>query len=292
LKDFLVGRSRIRFYGWASLVTQILIVVTGGAVRLTGSGLGCPTWPECKPGSLVNVPELGIHGFIEFANRLLTFVLLIVAILTFLTVLLLDKGERKGKFWTSLALGLGIFAQAVIGGITVLTGLNSWVVGAHFVVSAALIVIATILLWHCYATKTVATSGLTRLASLALFPVGMVSIVLGVIVTGAGPHAGDSNTPRNGLDIDILAHLHSYPGYLMLILVVLQIILLKRNQMRIRTSIFLLITLIFQALIGITQTRLGLPIELVALHMFGAAVLCSLITWQQLYRGIWRSANA
>lgn len=292
MKDFLVGKQRVRFYGWASLVSQILIVVTGGAVRLTGSGLGCPTWPECKPGSLTNVPELGIHGFIEFANRLLTFILLIVALLTFITVLQLSKAERKGKFWSSLSLGLGIVAQAVIGGITVLTGLNSWVVGSHFIVSAALIVIATILLWHCYGTKSVVVTDLTKLITASLFPIGMLSIVLGVIVTGAGPHAGDQDTPRNGLNIDLFAHLHSYPGYAMLGLVLLQIVLLKRTNMKTKTSFWLLVVLLLQAGVGIAQTRLGLPIELVALHMLGAAMLCSLITWQQISRGIWRGNNA
>ncbi|MFM8926864.1 MAG: COX15/CtaA family protein, partial [Rhodoluna sp.] len=136
-------RNRIKVYAWLSVISQILIVVTGGAVRLTGSGLGCPTWPECQPGSLVSVPELGIHGFIEFANRLLTFVLLLIALLTFIAVLLQPRGQRKGLFWTSLWLGLGIIVQAVIGGISVLTGLNSWIVGLHFLVSTALIAIAT-----------------------------------------------------------------------------------------------------------------------------------------------------
>ncbi|NDE88755.1 MAG: heme A synthase, partial [Micrococcales bacterium] len=105
---------QIKPWAWASLVSQILIVVTGGAVRLTGSGLGCPTWPECEPGSIVNVPELGYHGLIEFANRVLTIVLLVVSIATFVAVLRIEKARRKGLFWTSLVLGLGIVAQAVI----------------------------------------------------------------------------------------------------------------------------------------------------------------------------------
>ena len=142
--DRLFGSHRIRLYAWLSLISQILIVVTGGAVRLTGSGLGCPTWPECEPGSLVNVPEQGIHGVIEFGNRLLTILLLFISLATFITVMRLKKGHRKGLFWTSLGLGLGIIAQAVLGGITVLTGLNSWIVGAHFLVSMVLISITTL----------------------------------------------------------------------------------------------------------------------------------------------------
>lgn len=286
MKDFLVGSSRVKFYAWASLVSQILIVVTGGAVRLTGSGLGCPTWPECQPGSLVTVPELGIHGFIEFANRLLTFVLLLISLLTFITVLRL-KSSKRGLFWTSLCLGLGIVAQAVLGGITVLTGLNSWVVGAHFVVSMILIAIATILVWYAYGAKSLPTDKSIKLVTSVLFPIGLLTVLLGVVVTGAGPHAGDADTPRNGLDIELMSHFHSYPAYAALSLVVVQILLLLRSRTRATSSLFLLIALILQALIGIIQSRMGLPIELVGLHMLGASVLASLFTWQMLVRQIW-----
>jgi cytochrome c oxidase assembly protein subunit 15 len=286
LKDNLVANGKIRFFAWASLVSQILIVVTGGAVRLTGSGLGCPTWPECQPGSLTTVPELGIHGFIEFANRLLTFLLLIIALLTFIFILR-SKGPKKGLVWTSFALGLGIIAQAVIGGITVLTGLNSWIVGSHFVVSVVLISIATILLWYAYGAKSVSVKGITKLVTLLLLPLGLLTILIGVVVTGAGPHAGDADTPRNGLDIELMSHLHSYPAYVTLGLVVLQIFLLYRNKSSVISSALLLATLLAQAIVGIAQTRLGLPIELVGIHMLGASVLASLITWQLLTRGIW-----
>ena len=128
---------------WATLVVQIFIVVTGGAVRLTASGLGCPEWPTCDGSSIVNTPEMGIHGVIEFANRLLTFVLVIVAIVAFLSVWRIRK-VRRDLFWLTLLIGLGIPAQAVIGGISVWTKLNPYVVGLHFVVSMALVVLSTI----------------------------------------------------------------------------------------------------------------------------------------------------
>jgi len=282
LIDFLFGRTRIKFYAWASLVSQILIVVTGGAVRLTGSGLGCPTWPECKPGSLTNVPELGIHGIIEFANRLLTFLLLVIAILTFVTVLRLKRNERAGLFWTSLCLGLGIFVQAIIGGIAVLTGLNSWIVGSHFIVSGILIAIATILLWHGTGRKIQLVSKPSRALTMITFPIGALTVIIGVIVTGSGPHAGDAKTPRNGLNPDLLVHLHSYPAYILLGLVLLQIVLLARKKQPLLFSLSFLGLLILQALVGLLQTWLGLPIGLVALHMLGASVLMSLLTWQLL----------
>jgi len=279
--------GRIRLYALLSLISQILIVVTGGAVRLTGSGLGCPTWPECQPGSLVSVPELGIHGFIEFANRLLTFVLLIIALFTFIAVLLESKEKRKGLFWTSFSLGLGIIVQAVIGGISVLTGLNSWIVGLHFIVSAVLIGIASILVWYSRGAKVFPITKATKYTTVALFPFGVLTILIGVLVTGAGPHAGDADTPRNGLDIDLFAHLHSYPAYVTTALAVLLLFVVLRTRQQIASALALALTLISQAILGIIQTRTGLPVLLVGLHMLGAATLAYLLTWQMLVRGIW-----
>lgn len=280
-------RGRIRLYALLSLISQILIVVTGGAVRLTGSGLGCPTWPECQPGSLVSVPELGIHGFIEFANRLLTFVLLIIALFTFIAVLLESKEKRKGLFWTSFSLGLGIIVQAVIGGISVLTGLNSWIVGLHFIVSAVLIGIASILVWYSRGAKVFPITKATKYTTVALFPFGVLTILIGVLVTGAGPHAGDADTPRNGLDIDLFAHLHSYPAYVTTALSVLLLFVVLRTRQPIASALALALTLISQAILGIIQTRTGLPALLVGLHMLGAATLAYLLTWQMLVRAIW-----
>ena len=291
--DKLFGSHRIRLYAWLSLASQILIVVTGGAVRLTGSGLGCPTWPECEPGSLVNVPEQGIHGVIEFGNRLLTFLLLFISLGTFITVMRLKKGHRKGLFWTSLGLGLGIVAQAVLGGITVLTGLNSWIVGAHFLVSMGLIVIATFLVWYSRGCRVLEhKKNLSRL-SLVLVPVTALVIVIGVTLTGSGPHAGDSDTPRNGLDSELWSHYHSYPAYLLLALVFLQLVLRWSSTGRdsARFSSALLLVLVSQAALGLVQTWLGLPVILVGLHMLGASVLASLITYQALLNKAWSGSK-
>ncbi len=281
-----LGAERLRLYVWASLISQILIVVTGGAVRLTGSGLGCPTWPECESGSYTTVPALGFHGVIEFANRLLTFVLLIVAILTYLTVLRLSKSERTGLVWPAFALGLGIVAQAVLGGITVLTGLNSWIVGAHFLVSGVLIGIATVLVWRFYGEWSFESTKFSKLMSLVIFPIGLVAVIVGVIVTGSGPHAGDSDTPRNGLNSEFLVHIHSYPAYLLIALVLLQTVLYLRSNgtpkfAKVMSLVFLGV-LALQAGVGILQARIGLPLGLVALHMFGASLLASMLTFQLL----------
>ena len=282
--DRLFGSHRIRLYAWLSLISQILIVVTGGAVRLTGSGLGCPTWPECEPGSLVNVPEQGIHGVIEFGNRLLTFLLLFISLATFITVMRLKKGHRQGFFWTSLGLGLGIVAQAVLGGITVLTGLNSWIVGAHFLVSMGLISIATFLLWYSKGRKRLPQNRVISLISLAIIPTAIAVITIGVILTGSGPHAGDAETPRNGLDSELWSHYHSYPAYLLLTLALVHLALRYRltGLASAKYSLAFVSVIASQALLGLVQTWTGLPEVLVALHMLGASVLASMTTYQAL----------
>jgi cytochrome c oxidase assembly protein subunit 15 len=280
-------------YAWLSLISQILIVVTGGAVRLTGSGLGCPTWPECEPGSIVNVPEQGIHGVIEFGNRLLTFLLLFIALGTFITVMRLKKGHRKGLFWTSLCLGLGIIVQALLGGVTVLTGLNSWIVGAHFLVSMVLISIATFLLWYSRGRRRLeANKALSRI-SLLIVPVSIAVIIIGVVLTGSGPHAGDSDTPRNGLDSELWSHYHSYPAYLLLALALLHVLLRYRltGMNSAKYSLAYVAVISSQALLGLVQTWTGLPIFLVGLHMLGASVLASMTTYQALLNKAWTGSK-
>jgi len=274
----------VRLYAWLSLISQILIVVTGGAVRLTGSGLGCPTWPECEPGSLVNVPEQGIHGVIEFGNRLLTFLLLFIALGTFITVMRLKKGHRQGLFWTSLGLGLGIIAQAVLGGITVLTGLNSWIVGAHFLVSMVLISIATFLVWYARGRRKLESKKVISLISRLIIPTATAVIGIGVILTGSGPHAGDSKTPRNGLDSELWSHYHSYPAYFLLFLAALHIALRYKltGISSARYSLAFAALISAQAFVGLVQTWTGLPEVLVAIHMLGASVLASMSTYQAL----------
>ncbi|MEY4494098.1 MAG: hypothetical protein RL570_213 [Actinomycetota bacterium] len=276
-------------YVWASLVSQILIVVTGGIVRLTGSGLGCPTWPKCTEESLVTVPEMGIHGVIEFANRLLTFVLALIALLTFLTVLALGKKLRKGLLMPALILGLGIPAQAILGGFTVLTQLNPWFVGAHFVLSGIMIAVAALLVFRALPPRHVPVSPAIWRTANPIAIVGTITVLVGVLVTGAGPHSGDANSVRNGLDLELWQHVHSYPAYLLLLLTLIQLGLLSKRDRaglersyQLKVSAWLVVTTIAQALIGVIQARLGVPGGLVALHMLGASVMCALLTFQWL----------
>lgn len=286
----LFSPRRIRLYAWLSLISQSLIVVTGAGVRLTGSGLGCPTWPRCTDDSFISTPEMGIHGLIEFGNRLLTFVLLIIAVLT-LVVAIRMRRERRGLILPSVLLVLGIAVQAIIGGITVLTGLNSWVVGLHFVVSVALIGIAAVLVKRAFAWTALAGGALASGLSWPILLVGYLTIAVGVVVTGAGPHAGDPNTPRNGLDLELWQHLHSYPGYVLLALLAAQafgLLKVSRNTGKHparKVVVISLVVTLMQAAIGIAQARLGVPPLLTAMHVLGAAVSSSLLVFQFILVG-------
>ena len=284
----LFSAARIPLYVWASLVSQVLIVVTGGVVRLTGSGLGCPTWPKCTAESLITTPEMGIHGIIEWANRMLTFVLALVAVLTFVAIVRLGKQVRKGLFAPALILGLGIPAQAVLGGFTVLTKLNPWFVGAHFVLSGYMIATASVLVFRAIKTEQTPVSPFMRSLANGIAMVGVVAVLIGVLVTGAGPHSGDAQSVRNGLDLELWQHFHSYPAYAMLTLVIMQLGLMVRRDGRFAGSFQskvlagLLVVTALQAVVGVLQARLGVPPLLVGLHMLGASVLCSLLTFQWL----------
>ena len=269
----------VRVAGWVNLAVNIAIVVTGGAVRLTASGLGCPTWPTCTAESLVNTPEMGIHGIIEFANRVLTFVLVVVALATFVLVIRLLR-SRPPLFWLALIVGLGIPVQAVIGGISVLVQLNPYVVGLHFVVSAAIVALCSIFVSLMYARTAEGPSPRYLWVSLAFLIVFQsITIVLGILTTGSGPHAGDADAPRNGLNSEFLQHAHSIPAYVALGLTVLTLLLARLAHRRrlMFLAIWLLVANGLQVIVGITQSRLGLPPLLVGTHMFLACVVVALI---------------
>ena len=276
--------TRIRVFAWASLVSQIVIIGTGGAVRLTGSGLGCPTWPRCTEDSFISTPEMGIHGIIEFGNRLLTFVLAIIAIVMFLLLLRLRR-ERPELFRLSVALGLGIPGQAVIGGITVLTNLNPWVVGLHYVLSLVLVGLASVLLYRVRTgpkRTQWALAPQTRVLGIALAGLLTISLAVGVITTGSGPHSGDGGSARNGLDSALLQHLHSWPSYGVLGLLVTMTVLswtLGLGPASFRRSITgALGVALVQVGVGLYQARNGLPEIAVGIHMVLAAVLVALVT--------------
>ncbi len=273
--------ARVRFFAWASLISQIVIIGTGGAVRLTGSGLGCPTWPQCTAESYVTTPEMGLHGVIEFANRLLTFVLVLIAIGMFLMVVR-QRLERPELLRLSLALGLGIPGQAVIGGITVLTDLNPYVVGLHYLLSAVLVGLAAVLLYRVRVGRSTgrksAPNALSGVIWALLVALG-ASIVMGIVTTGSGPHAGDGGAARNGLNSELLQHIHSWPSYAVFGLSVIALVWATRVALpRLRRTLVATVALVLaQIAIGLYQARNGLPELAVGIHMVLASVIVALV---------------
>ena len=274
---------RVVVAAWATLVVQIGIVGTGGLVRLTGSGLGCPTWPRCTDDSLVPTPEMGIHGLIEFGNRTLTFVLVVVAIVTFLLVVRMRR-VRRDLFWLALSIGLYVPLQAIIGGITVLTNLNPFVVGLHFFASVVLVALSAVLVVRVYAAPGPRERAVSRwyavtahVTSLAV----LVTVVVGILVTGSGPHAGDGGASRNGLDPELMQHVHSWPAYATLALTLVLLVGSWRTipALRLRLWVGLLLAVeLLQIAVGLWQARLGLPIVLVNIHMVLAVMLIAAMT--------------
>lgn len=251
----------------ASLVANIGIVLTGGLVRLTDSGLGCPRWPKCDAERWTTHPALGIHGAIEFGNRLLTYVLVAVAVGTLVSVWRWSSSTPTMRR-LAVALAAGIPLQGVIGGITVLTELNPWIVALHLILSMGLIAGSAVLIDQVTARPRVAR------ASVVVVLTGVLTAVvvyLGTIVTGSGPHAGDAAAPRNGLDTYLFSHLHAYAAYGLLAATVACVGILRGTARRAAWA--LLAIEVAQAALGLAQYHLGLPIALVAAHLLGAALL-------------------
>jgi len=265
----------VRTVVWLSLIAQSGIAVTGAFVRLTASGLGCPTWPLCTDDSLVNTPEMGIHGVIEFGNRLLTIALLVIAVAV-LVVFWRIRKVRRDLWWMGVGLLVVVPIQAVIGGVSVWTQLNPYVVGLHFIVSVAATVVAMLVVLRVRDGERVAD---VRSIPVLSWLVGVVTaggVVLGVVTTGSGPHAGDANAPRNGLSSEVLQHFHAWFAYASVALVVLAIIRSSRGARR--SWLVLAAGFAFQIVIGLIQARTGLPVELVGIHVLAAMVVTCLVT--------------
>lgn len=277
-----IGRAT-RVLSWLVLASNILIVGTGGLVRLTGSGMGCETWPYCTSESLVPTQELGIHGLIEFGNRTLTGLLVIVALLAFLSVVRLQP-RRPDLVRLTLANGFGIILQAVVGGITVWMHLHPSIVGLHYLISAALVAISAVYVHRVHSgpasRERAVPRGFATLVHLTSVAVA-VTVVVGILLTGAGPHAGDDAAARNGLDPVFWQHVHSWPAYATLLLTVIILIAslrLPRDLQVTRWILVLLAVELVQIGVGLWQARTGLPIVLVNIHMVLAVALVAAMT--------------
>ena len=272
-------RDVVERWAWASLVANTVIILTGGLVRLTASGLGCPTWPRCTDESFVPHRALGLHGLIEFGNRLLTYVLIAIAIGTVVAVWRWSEG--RGLRRLAVVLAVGIPLQGVIGGITVLTDLNPWIVALHLVLSLFLVAGSTWLLLRVRGDVADDVPVLARRLVLATYATLWIVVYLGTVVTGSGPHAGDVDAPRNGLDPRLWSHVHAWGVYVLVALTLATVLVLRRvgtSPLAVRAAMLLLVAELAQGVIGFVQYFTDLPIALVAVHLVGAAVLVSVGT--------------
>lgn len=265
----------------AAVVTNVAIVVTGGAVRLTGSGLGCPQWPTCNDGSMVPVPSTAVstwHQAIEFGNRLLSFVVLAVAIAV-LVAAWRQRPRRPQALRLAVLLVGGVVLQGAIGGITVLTGLHPLIVAGHFLTSIGLIGVAVAL--HQGVGSSAGPARLVirpELRSAQHLLLGVVGVVLtlGTLVTATGPHAGDAGTPRLALDPRLISQFHADGVFLLVGLTVALWFGLRATGApgRVQRAVAVLLAVaLAQGMIGYVQYFTGLPEILVGAHLLGACLV-------------------
>ncbi|MFJ9667133.1 heme A synthase [Streptomyces sp. NPDC101219] len=269
----------VRRAALAALVMSVVIVVTGGAVRLTGSGLGCPTWPKCTDDSIAATREMGVHGVIEFGNRLLTYVLC-AAVGWAIVAARSAKPARRGVIRLGWAQFWIVMGNAILGGIVVLVGLNPYTVAAHFMLSSALIAVATVM-WQRVREGDGEPRPLVGKAvqQLVWFLVAaaVLLIAVGTVVTGAGPHAGDSSeVERMPLDWETVSKLHAVLAWIVVTLTfalwfVLKAVDAPRGPLHRTRELFVI--LLLQGVIGYVQYFTDLPEVLVGLHMFGSCVM-------------------
>ena len=272
----------------AGVIANTVIMSTGAAVRLSASGLGCPDWPQCSAADVVaskNAGQTLLNTWIEFGNRLLNFPLVIIAALIFIAAWRFrpDGRRRRDLVWLGAAQPLGVVAQAVIGGIVVLTKLNPATVSVHFLVSAAVVAAAVALHMRCAAiADTSRVSGTTpvrrdlQAISAALVGVTCLMLAAGTVVTGTGPLAGDAGVPRYQLPLEGITQLHADIGWLLAglsIAVVLGLRLSGAPRRAVRAGWIMLAALGSQGVIGYIQYFTHLPAGLVWVHVTGSVLV-------------------
>lgn len=270
-----------RVLAWLAVITNGGIGVTGATVRVTGSGLGCPTWPQCTAGSLVPVSRSGMDAFhqaVEFTNRTLTAAVLLPSLGVFLALLLAPRRRRRLTLLAAV-LPLGVLWQAVWGGITVHLGLAWWTVAPHMLVSLGLLFVAITVLVRVNETDDPPVAVVPRpLRLLTWATVGVLVLlcIAGTLVSAAGPHGGDSTTPRLGLPVATLAHLHAdlmFTYFGLLIALTVGFAAVRAPRPLIRRAVVLVSVTGAQGLIGLVQYATGVPEALVVSHVLGAVLL-------------------
>ena len=275
----------VRRLAVATLVANAGLVVTGGAVRLTGSGLGCPDWPSCTSHSFAPTAALGVHGAIEWANRRLAVVLSVLVLATVVAVLR-QRPRRPGLAPLAVTLLLGVPAQAVLGGVTVLTGLNPWSVMAHFLLSMILVAVAVVLVRRSgEGDDPPEPTALPALRTLTRGLLGLVAAVLavGTVVTGSGPHAGDPRAGRTGFSPQAVSQLHADLVMLLIgVTLALWVALRTTGSPSARAMGVLLAVELGQGVVGFVQYFTQLPVVLVAAHLAGADLVLIAACWALL----------
>ena len=268
----------------ALLVLQAGLVVTGGAVRLTGSGLGCPTWPECTDGSIgpvITQAEDQLHAWIEFGNRLIAWLILILALaaLVYIVKKLKSRNDFKRLRLLAILQILGFLGQVVLGGITVLTKLNPISVSAHFVLTLPLIAGALALRHRVLDRPVLQLQPMTRTVTKVVTALSFVVLLLGVAVTGTGPHAGDADAKRYPFNFEAVSILHADSVIALICLAIALYLVVKVSESPEVKKLFGRMILIFLAIclaqgaIGYLQYLTGLPELLVGAHLLGATLV-------------------
>jgi cytochrome c oxidase assembly protein subunit 15 len=260
------------------------LIVTGGAVRLTGSGLGCPTWPTCTGSSYTPVPHQAqgaLHSWIEFGNRLLTFLLFAAALAAIVTTFttLKRRGDVKAIRRGALLQLLGILGQGVLGGITVLTKLNPLPVAGHFLLSIVLVAGAVALRFRVLERPHYLPTPLTSILTRSTIALTAAILVVGTVVTGSGPHAGDIQAKRFPYDAAKVAIFHSDLVIALTCLIIALLLIIRINESGSTQRAFyravglFLFVCLAQGLIGYVQYFTGLPELLVGVHLFGSTLV-------------------
>lgn len=266
----------MRVAAWLNLIGNVVIIATGGAVRLTASGLGCDQWPLCTTTSLVPGIDEGIHGIIEFGNRLMSGVLGLLALWAVIAVWRFRRERRDlwAHAWIILA---GVIVQAVVGGVVVLTRLSVSTVGIHYFISAVLVGVAASLLVRAYRPSGPRVRAVprwlaitTHIASLLLALV----VIGGVVTTQNGPHSGDAEVIRDSTAWDVLVHVHAWVGYALAAALVVLLVggILARARVYVLAVSLLVATVVVQIVVGVIQARVGIPPLLVGIHMVLAGI--------------------
>ena len=276
--------TSMRRLALASVIADTMIMSTGAAVRLSSSGLGCPDWPQCSAADVVaskNAGQTLLNTWIEFSNRLLNFPLVIIAGLVFIAAWRFrpDGARRRDLFWLGVAQPAGVIAQAVIGGIVVLTKLNPAAVSVHFLVSASIVAAAVTLHVRCTegsAPPVPVVRQDLRLVAAALVAVTAVMLAAGTVVTGTGPLAGHADTPRYKFPLEGVTQLHADIGWLLCGLTVALVLGLRVSgapPRAMRAGWIVICALLLQGMIGYIQYFNHLPAGLVWVHVTGAVLV-------------------